>query len=262
MLEKILAHKREEVAQKKASVSLKNLAKEIRTQHQVRDFASALKQAEGMAIIAEIKKASPSRGVIRNDFNPVNIALAYEQYGAAAISILTDQKFFQGDLSYLSLVRGVTQLPLLRKDFIIDAYQIYEARAAGADALLLIAAVLSKEELVDFSSIAAELDLLVLMEIHEESELERALLAPNTIIGINNRNLKTFQVDLKTTARLVPLIPKERLIVSESGIHRPDDLVWLKELGIQAVLIGEAFMSKDDLGLAFRELRGSNSDHS
>ncbi|MEW5801545.1 MAG: indole-3-glycerol phosphate synthase TrpC [bacterium] len=259
MLDEILAHKRSEVARKKLSVPLRELEEKSKASPPARDFQKALKgsnEQDEISIIAEIKKASPSRGVIRKDFDPLSIAECYQQNGAAAISILTDRKFFQGDLAYLQMVRDITSIPLLRKDFIIDAYQIYEAKVAGADALLLIAAALSRAELSDFLALSSSLGLHVLLEVHNQEELEKALMTEAPIIGINNRDLKTFQVDLSVTGRLAPLIPHDRVIVSESGIHHAQDLHFLKSLGVHAVLVGEAFMAKEDIGRAIQELRG------
>ena len=213
-------------------------------------------KAPGISIIAEIKKASPSRGVIRRDFDPLAIARIYEQNGAAAISVLTDRTFFQGDLAYLQQVRDITSIPLLRKGFIVDAYQVYETRAAGADALLLIAAALSQAELTDFFALASQLGLHVLLEVHNRQELERSLLTNAPIIGINNRDLKTFRVDLSITTQLARQIPQDRVIVSESGIHDVRQLRFLKGLGVHAVLVGEALMAKEDIGRALRELLG------
>ena len=215
-----------------------------------------INKMDEISIIAEIKKASPSRGIIRKDFDPLAIAQVYEQHGAAAISILTDQKFFQGDLGYLQQVRDITSIPLLRKDFIVDAYQIYETRVAGADALLLIAAALSRQSLSDFFALASHLGLHVLLEVHNQKELERALLTDAPIIGINNRDLKTFRVDLSVTTQLAHQIPHDHVIVSESGIHDVRQLRFLKGLGVHAVLVGEALMAKEDIGQAFQELVG------
>ena len=245
------------MAKKKSQESLRALKEKLRSAPPGRDFQKALQEPNEIGIIAEIKKASPSRGVIRQNFDPLQIAQCYEQQGAAAISILTEQKFFQGDLLYLKKVRQICALPLLCKDFIIDRYQLYEARLAGADAVLFIADVLSEEELSDFYAVASDLGLSVLLEVHDQKGLEKALSVKNPIIGINNRDLKTFQVDLATTAQLIPQIPPDRVIVSESGIHDAQQLSWLKDLGVDAVLVGEAFMAEEDIGLAFQKLRGT-----
>ncbi|MEW6381716.1 MAG: indole-3-glycerol phosphate synthase TrpC [bacterium] len=256
ILDEILIHKRIEVARKKLSLPFRELEERTKSLPPARNFYQALKQPDGISIIAEIKKASPSRGIIRKSFDPIQIAQVYEQEGASAISVLTDQKFFQGDLDYLRKVREIVSLPLLRKDFIIDEYQIYEARAAGADAVLLIAAALSPERLGGLYSLARSIGLQVLLEVHDRDELDTALAIGAAIIGINNRNLKTFQVDLSVTASLAPLIPHDRVIVSESGIHEASQLHFLESLGVDAVLIGEAFMAHDDIGQAFRKLVG------
>jgi indole-3-glycerol phosphate synthase len=292
MLDEILAYKRTEVAEKKLLVPLHELEEKSKNLPPTRNFQAALMGSNAsnapntmnasfapyvpygssslndtsapyglnnigeISIIAEIKKASPSRGIIRKDFDPLAIAQVYEQYGAAAISILTDRKFFQGDLGYLQQVRDVTSIPLLRKDFIVDAYQIYEARVAGADALLLIAAALSQAELTDFFALASHLGLHVLLEVHNLKELERALLTNAPIIGINNRDLKTFRVDLSVTTQLAHKIPHDRVIVSESGIHDFRQLLFLTGLGVHAVLVGEALMAKEDIGQALQELMG------
>ena len=245
------------MAKKKSQESLRALKEKLRSAPPGRDFQKALQEPNEIGIIAEIKKASPSRGVIRQNFDPLQIAQCYEQQGAVAISILTEQKFFQGDLLYLKKVRQICALPLLCKDFIIDRYQLYEARLAGADAVLFIADALSEEELSDFYAVASDLGLSVLLEVHEQKGLEKALSVKNPIIGINNRDLKTFQVDLATTAQLIPQIPPDRVIVSESGIHDAQQLSWLKDLGVDAVLVGEAFMAEEDIGLAFQKLRGT-----
>ncbi|MGA1876459.1 MAG: indole-3-glycerol phosphate synthase TrpC [bacterium] len=259
MLEEILGWKRTEVARQKSGVPLSGLKKACRDLPPVLDFQKALQGATRISIIAEIKKASPSRGIIRRDFDPLQIARCYEREGAAALSILTDRKFFQGDLRYLQQVRQVSNLPLLRKDFIVDAYQIYEARLAGADAVLLIADALSESELIDLYGLAKDLGLHVLLEIHDQKELDKILSTGSPIVGINNRNLKTFQVDLAVTARLISLIPEDRLVVSESGIYQADQLRWLRGLGVAAVLVGEALMAREDISQAFRELRGGHA---
>lgn len=223
-----------------------------------RDFAAALRRPSGDVpnIIAEVKRASPSKGIIREDFNPVEIAKTYESAGAAAMSVLTDEKFFQGHLSYLTECRSATSLPTIRKDFIIDSFQIREAREAGADAILLIVAILSEQQLMSFQEEAQKLGMSVLVEVHNEAELETALSAGARIVGINNRDLNTFTVDLETTFRLIPLIPEDKIIVSESGIRTYDDLRKLSDTGVHAALIGETFMRADDPGRKLLELMG------
>lgn len=254
MLEQIIADKKKEVYQRKLAIPLEVLQSKGKGLNQPRSFGKALKIPQKISIIAEIKKASPSKGIIREDFDPPGIAKCYEKCGAAAISVLTDKKYFQGDVAFLEKVRASSSLPLLRKDFIIDSYQIFEARLAGADAILLIAKVLSDKELRALSSIAFDLGLDILLEVHDQQELDRALKVDEAIIGINNRNLKTFQVDLTTTAQLFPLIPKDRVIVSESGIRKPQQLQYLNQLGVDAVLVGEAFMASGDIAQAFQDL--------
>jgi len=221
-----------------------------------RDFAGPLVDARKVSIIAEVKKASPSKGLIRADFHPVDIARTYEQNGASAISVLTESKYFQGDLSFLREISRNVTLPLLRKDFIFDTYQIYEARANGADAILLIAAILDAKKMQDMYLLAKDLGLEVLAEAHDEKELETALDAGCKVIGINNRNLGTFEVDIETTARLIKFIPYDRIIVSESGISTRQDIDRIKSAGADAALIGEAIMREDDYAAKLRELAG------
>ncbi|MDO8685931.1 MAG: indole-3-glycerol phosphate synthase TrpC [Clostridiales bacterium] len=221
------------------------------------DFAEALR-SDSISIIAEIKKASPSKGIIKENFHPLNIAQEYMDNGANAISILTESQFFLGDDIYLSQISGFSTIPLLRKDFIIDTWQIYQTKCLGADALLLIASILTKDELSDFISLAKELHLQCLVEVHDESELEKAMVSGAQIVGINNRNLQTFEVSLKTTARLAPLIPSDCVIVSESGISSHEDIVFLNRFGVDAVLIGETFMKAASIKDKFMELRQNN----
>jgi indole-3-glycerol phosphate synthase len=206
-----------------------------------------------------VKKASPSKGVIRENFDPVTIARVYEESGAACISVLTEEKFFQGKLEYLDLIRKSAGLPLLRKDFIVDEYQIYEARAAGADAILLIAACLEKEQMKDYLGIAGQLGLDVLVESHTYRELDRSLLAGATLVGINNRDLTTFVVSLRTTLDLLKDIPDDRTVVSESGIKTRDDVIALEKAGVDAILVGESLMREKDIGKKVKELLGANT---
>ena len=238
ILDTIVARKREEVA------ALKDLG--LPRMHQPvappRGFIRSLMQAPGVAIIAEAKKASPSKGVIQPDFDPVRIALNYRQGGAHCLSVLTDVDFFQGSLAYIPLVREAVELPVLRKDFIIDPLQIEEARAVGADAILLIAAILEVEQLLEFRLLAESLGMDVLVEVHDERELDDALAAESRLIGINNRNLNDFSVSLETTFRLLQRIPKGIPVVSESGIATVDDMKRLKAAGVKAALIGESLM--------------------
>ncbi|MFA6078377.1 MAG: indole-3-glycerol phosphate synthase TrpC [Candidatus Omnitrophota bacterium] len=217
-------------------------------------FKKMISRPHHMSLIAEIKKASPSKGIIRGDFNPVKIAVTYQANGAGAISVLTDERFFEGRLEYIKKVKESVSLPILRKDFIIDEYQIYESVVAGADAILLIAELLSADQLARFHGLATSLGLDVLNEIHNEEDLDKAVAAGASIIGINNRDLHTFKVDLATTQKLIRLIPQNKVIVSESGIKCHEDIMFLKSLGVNAVLIGEALMEADNIGAKMREL--------
>ena len=255
ILDEILDAKRVEVERRKAAVPIRELKSRVWDAPAPLDFAKRLVRNESglPAVIAEVKKASPSKGVIREDFDPVSIATAYEDAGAAAISVLTDEKFFQGSLSYLRQIKQAVSLPVLRKDFIIDEYQVYESRAAGADALLLIVAALEQGTLVDLMNRATEIGMQYLVEVHDEAEMEVAIDVCAPIIGINNRNLKTFEVSLDVTARLLPMVPRAKK-VSESGIFTREDMMGLGKLGVDAVLIGEALMREPDVGAKLREL--------
>ncbi len=256
ILDEIHKHKLSEVAEDKRRVSLETLKEQCKKKQKARSFGAALKSNTNIRIIAEIKKASPSLGIIRDDFNPVEIARIYEASGAAAISVLTDEKFFQGRLSYLTDVEKSVNLPILRKDFIIDAYQIYEARSAGADAILLIAALLSKEEIQRYLDLAKGMDMDCLVEVHSEAELKKVLQTNAHIIGINNRDLATFKTDLETTLRLRPTIPAEKIVVSESGIKSRADVEKLMKEGVDAILVGETLMKSDDISAKLSELLG------
>jgi len=257
ILDKIVAVKREEVA---AAVQRKSLAAmrfDAESRVLTRDFVGAMrgKIASGhAAVIAEIKKASPSKGVLRADFIPADIAQSYAEYGAACLSVLTDVQFFQGSVDYLKQARASCQLPVLRKDFMVDAYQIYESRAMGADAILLIAACLDDVQMQDFEQIARSLDMAVLVEVHDGAELVRALKLKTPLIGVNNRNLKTFEVSLDTTLSLMRDIPSDRLLVCESGIHTRDDVLRMGAAGVNAFLVGEAFMRAEEPGEALAAL--------
>ncbi len=255
ILDEIVEDKQRVVEQDKDEESLVELKDKIETVGPTRDFRGALARGE-ISLIAEIKKASPSKGVIREDFNPLGIAKQYQQAGANSISVLTDENFFQGSLNYITEVRTEVKLPLLRKDFIIDAYQIYQARAYGADAILLIAAILTEEELANYLALAEELDLDALVEVHNRKELKLALGVDADIIGINNRDLKVFEVDLATTLGLKKLVPDDKIVVSESGIKNRADIELLAEHGIDAVLVGEALMKSDDINVKVKELMG------
>lgn len=256
ILDEIHKHKLSEVAENKRRVSLEVLKEQCKKIQRTRPFGAALKSSTNIRIIAEIKKASPSLGIIREDFNPVEIAHIYEAGGAAAVSVLTDEKFFQGSLSYLTDVKKSVNLPILRKDFIVDAYQIYEARSAGADAILLIAALLSKEEIQRYLDLAEELGMDCLVEVHSEAELKQVLQTNADIIGINNRDLATFKIDLETTLRLRPLIPAGKIVVSESGIKSRVDVKKLMKEGVDAILVGESLMKSHDMSSKLRELLG------
>lgn len=257
ILEKIVAVKREEVAAALSRKSLADVRYDAESRVLTRDFVGAMraKIASGhAAVIAEIKKASPSKGVLREDFIPADIAQSYAEYGAACLSVLTDVQFFQGCVDFLKQARASCQLPVLRKDFMVDAYQIYESRAMGADAILLIAACLDDAQLKDFEQIAQGLDMAVLVEVHDAAELARALKLKTPLIGVNNRNLKTFEVSLDTTLSLMRDIPAERLLVCESGIHSRDDVLRMGAAGVNAFLVGEAFMRAPEPGEALAAL--------
>lgn len=253
-LEEILISKKREVAQKIAKLTLDQLRERIPDRLDRRSFSAALRRSDGVALIAEIKKASPSAGIIRADFEPTRLARAYEEGGADALSVLTDTPYFQGQLRYLPQARAACSLPCLRKDFIVDEYQIWEARLAEADAILLIVAALSKEELVQFSAIAREAELDTLVEVHDEKELEVALEIGAPVIGVNNRNLSSFTVDLAVTERLAKKIPPDRTLVSESGILTHDDLKRVAQAGAHAILVGESLMRQSDVTIAARTL--------
>ncbi len=251
ILDTILARKVQEVAERRARVPLDELATRCRELPEPRDFIGALesKIASGRpAVIAEIKKASPSKGVIRADFHPAQIAQSYQRGGAACLSVLTDIDFFQGADEYLQQARAACSLPVLRKDFIVDPYQVFEARALGADCILLIVAALDDATLMELTLLASDLDLAVLVEAHDGAELERALDLPTALIGINNRNLRDFSVSLDTTLGLKDRVDAERILVTESGILAPADVARMRANGVHAFLVGEAFMRADDPG--------------
>jgi indole-3-glycerol phosphate synthase len=257
VLEKIVARKHEEIEAHKQQRSLADLKKLIDQQSPVRGFVASLEKkiVSGQAgIIAEIKKASPSKGVIREDFYPAEIAISYEKGGAACLSVLTDVDFFQGADSYLQEARSASSLPVIRKDFIIDEYQVYEARAIGADCILLIVAILNLEKLSSLNSLANELGMDVLVEVHDSEELELALKLPNKLIGINNRNLHNFSTNLNTTYSLLEKIDSNRLVITESGIHTIDDVKAMRGHNVNGFLVGEAFMRADDPGLKLMEM--------
>ena len=257
ILDKIVAVKRGEVAAALKRKSLDLMRADAESRVLTRDFVGALraKLAQGQAgVIAEIKKASPSKGVLREDFIPADIAQTYAEHGAACLSVLTDVQFFQGAVDYLKQARASCQLPVLRKDFIVDAYQVYESRVMGADAILLIAAILDDAQMKAFEAIARSLDMAVLVEVHDEVELARALKLKTPLIGVNNRNLKTFEVSLDTTLRLMQQVPADRLLVTESGIRNREDVLRMGAAGVNAFLVGEAFMLAPDPGAALADL--------
>jgi indole-3-glycerol phosphate synthase len=259
ILSRIIEEKRVELAKKKEGLALSELKKSLEEPSILPrlDFKKAI-SAEGINLIAEIKKRSPSRGILRKGFRPVEIALDYAVAGARALSVLTDEKFFGGDLSLIKEIKKEVSLPVLEKDFIIDEYQVYEARSKGADAVLLIADILSAEEMKRFLGIARSLGMEVLCEVHSEEDLDKAVGAGAEIIGINNRNLHDFKVDIEVTARLARHIPHGKIVVSESGIKTYKDVMYLKSLGVNAVLIGEAFMVADDIVAKVREVMGTH----
>ncbi|WP_049622800.1 indole-3-glycerol phosphate synthase TrpC [Frateuria defendens] len=257
ILQRILARKTEELAERSARLPLAELTARAADMPDTRGFAEAIeaKIAEGLpAVIAEVKKASPSKGLIRAQFDPVAIARSYEAGGAACLSVLTDKDFFLGSEEFLRQAREACSLPVLRKDFVIDPYQVYESRALGADCILLIVAALGDAELLELSLLAAELGLDVLCEVHDAEEMERALALPVPLIGVNNRNLRTFQTTLDTSLELQQLVEYDRILVSESGIHTPEDVALLRDAGINAFLVGEAFMRAEDPGRELRKL--------
>jgi indole-3-glycerol phosphate synthase len=257
ILNKIIAVKREEVAAALARKPLAAMRADAESRVLTRDFVGALraKIAAGKpAVIAEIKKASPSRGVLRADFIPADIAQSYAEHGAACLSVLTDKDFFQGGIDYLKQARASCGLPVLRKDFIVDAYQIYESRVMGADCILLIAACLDDAQMKMLEALAFSLDMAVLVEVHDRAELDRALKLKTPLLGINNRNLQTFEVSLDTTLGLLQEVPADRLLVTESGISTPADVLRMCAAGVHAFLVGEAFMRADDPGLALASL--------
>jgi len=255
ILDTIVASKRAEIAAAMQRVPAADLERALAHMAPVRDFEGALRKP-GMQIIAEVKKASPSAGVIRADFDPVGIAHTYERHGAACISVLTDVPFFQGDLRYLEQIRMAVGLPVLRKDFVLERYQLLESRVAGADAVLLIAEILPGDELRRLYLEARNLGLHVLVELHDEDQLPRVVDCGATIIGINNRNLRRFETNLGHTLQLAPRIPSDRCLVSESGIRTSEDLQQLSAVGVKAVLVGETLMRAPDIGTQLDVLRG------
>ena len=260
ILKKIIARKHEEVAERSAKVSIDDLKQQIKSASPVRPFVGSMEEkiASGRAaVISEIKKASPSKGVLRQDFNPAEIAKSYASNGAACLSVLTDRDYFQGHEDYLVQAREACDLPAIRKDFIIDPYQVYEARAIGADCILLIVSALGDQQMGALMELAHELGMDVLIEVHDREELDRALKFDTRLIGINNRNLRTFEVSLDTTLELLDVIPDDRIVVTESGILSPHDVKLMREHNVHAFLVGEAFMRADDPGAELAALFGN-----
>lgn len=257
ILQRILEVKAEEVAEAQRTVSATEMQARALAAPPARDFAGALRrraQAKQPAVIAEIKKASPSKGVLREDFDPAAIARTYEQHGAACLSVLTDRQFFQGAPEYLQAARAACSLPVLRKDFVVDLYQVDEARAMGADCILLIVAALEDKQMQALEQRAHELGMAVLVEVHDAAELDRALALRTPLLGINNRNLRTFETRLENTLNLLPRIPADRLVITESGIATREDVDRMRASDVHAFLVGEAFMRADDPGRALGEL--------
>jgi indole-3-glycerol phosphate synthase len=251
ILERILAVKRNEIAAAKRQKPLSAMRREAEAAQKARDFAGALRAkvaAGDAAVIAEIKKASPSKGVLRPDFDPAQIAASYARHGAACLSVLTDKEFFQGRAEYLEQARVASGLPALRKDFLIDPYQVYEARTLGADCVLLIVAALELPQMLELEAISRALGMAVLVEAHDGPELDRALRLQTPLVGINNRSLRTFETRLETTLSLLPQVPEDRLLITESGIASPADVSLMRSSGVHAFLVGEAFMRAPDPG--------------
>lgn len=259
ILDEIIENKILEIGQSKKTLHLEKLMEGLSRARPPRDFYEALKPEGNLRIIAEIKRASPSKGIIRRDFDPVRIAQGYAAGGASALSVLTDEKYFKGSLSYLSLIRDTVETPLLRKDFIVDPYQVYEARHYGADALLLIVAALERELLNELIELTHSLGMNAVVEVHDEVELERALGSGARIIGINNRDLKTFAVDLDVSLNLSKSVPGEIVVIAESGIRSNEDINKLRREGVHVFLIGETFMKAPDPGAELRSLIDSCS---
>ncbi len=259
-LDTIIAHKREEVARQKQVKPLDTWKAAAESAPPPRDFLTALR-APGVSLIAEVKKASPSKGLLCPDFDPVRLARAYAANGAAAISVLTDARFFQGSLDDLRAVQQAVDIPVLRKDFVVDAYQVYEARAAGADAVLLIVAALDDATLRDLYALIHQLGMVALIEVHNAAELERALSLRPRLIGVNNRDLHTFHVTLDTTAALRPRLPADVVLVAESGIHTPEDVTRLAAIGVDAMLVGEALVTAENVAEKVRQFTELTANH-
>lgn len=254
ILDRIIADKKDELEQTKARLPLGDIKRMAADAGPPGDFAASLVDPDRVSIIAEVKKASPSKGVIRADFDPVEIARTYEKSGARAISVLTEKRYFQGDLGYLTAISRVVGVPLLRKDFIFDEYQVYETRASGADAFLLIASILDTQRMRDLYALGRELGIEALAEAHDERDLEKVIESNFRVVGINNRDLGTFKVDIRNTAYLIEDVPQDRVVVSESGISTTQHMRYLKKIGADAALIGEALMREKDYGGKLKEL--------
>lgn len=257
ILNKILVRKQEEVAERVKNISLEEIKEKAAQASSVRGFEKAIRNQldkNNTAIIAEVKKASPSKGILREDFQPAEIAKSYEAGGATCLSVLTDIDYFQGSDEYLQTARAACNIPVLRKDFMIDPYQLYESRALGADCILLIVSALNDDQLHELAETTKQLKLDVLIEVHDGEELKRALATDLTLIGINNRNLHTFETSLSTTTSLLSEIPDNRIVVTESGIHTASDVQLIRESGVNTFLVGEAFMRADDPGQKLAEL--------
>ncbi|HEC27104.1 MAG TPA: indole-3-glycerol phosphate synthase TrpC [Gammaproteobacteria bacterium] len=257
ILLKILDTKAQEIVERKQRLPLMQIQQKLKDIAPARNFLDAIRQrieAGKTAVIAEIKRASPSKGVLRENFDPAQIARSYEQGGAACLSVLTDVEYFQGDDAYLKLARDACQLPVLRKEFIIDHYQVYESRLIGGDCILLIVAALDDDQLRGFTELAHSLDMAVLVEVHDAEELQRALKLDVTLVGINNRNLRTFETSLDTTLELLPAIPDDKIVITESGIHQRDDIETMLAHNVHSFLIGEAFMRAEQPGDRLTEL--------
>ena len=261
ILDKILIRKTEELAECQNELSFNAVRELAENADPVRDFYSALKRDDNnVALIAEVKKASPSKGVLIADFDPAELGKIYDQNGASAISVLTDEDFFQGHLDYLRDVRSVVDIPVLRKDFVIDPYQVYEGRSAGADAILLIVSTLGDSQMSDLYALIRELNMTALVEVHNEAEMERALKLNARLIGVNNRDLKTFDVDLNTTARLAKMVTDDVVLVAESGIKNAQNVHHMGQLGAHAVLVGESMVKAGDIAQQVREFSSQSRD--
>lgn len=260
LLNEIIEHKKEEIRLRKKQFSLAFLEEEISLRENYCSFEAALAQnGKRIKLIAEIKKASPAKGVIKKQFNPLDIAKSYEEYGADCLSVLTDEKYFQGDIDHLQQIRTFVAMPILRKDFIVEEYQIKESAACGADAILLIASVLSEENIKKFIKIADKLRMASLVETHTEEDVKKAINAGARIIGINNRNLDTLEVDLDVSEKLIELIPKDKMIISESGIKSGTEVEWLEAIGVKAILVGESLLTSKNLKEKIDDLMSINN---